>query len=255
MTDMDLVIKVCSLGRSARSSSGVKLRQPLSEVKVIAEAAVLERVKKFGDIILDELNVKSLSLSTRRDELIEFVVKPLPSVLGKKHGKMYPSVREAIEKTDQKKLVSTLEKGTSADLKVGKKNVKLLPEEVKIESRAREGYALSEEDKVVVGVKTLITGGLEDEGLARDIVRRIQNQRKEANFNIADIIETYYEAGPKLSKVFETFGDYIAAETLSATIRRAEPPAKVHIATYKIAGETLKIGLTQIKKGLKLNTV
>jgi len=84
---------------------------------------------------------------------------------------------------------------------------------------------------------------LKTEGLARDIVRRIQNQRKDAGFDIADQIQTYYETGPKLTEVFVTHGDYIAAETLSIFIRKAKPSKGAHVANYKIEGESLRIGL------------
>ncbi len=248
MANMDLTIKVCSLGRAARSSSGIKLRQPLSEVVIVSEEPALERIKQLGDIIVDELNVKALSLSTSRDELIEYVVKPLPSVLGRKYGMMYPKVQETVKGMDQKMLASALGKGQGVDLKVGVQGIRLLPEEVEVETKAKEGYALSEGDGILVGVKTLMTGDLEDEGLARDIVRRIQNQRKEANFNISDVIETYYEAGAKLARVFEAFKDYIANETLSGSMHKTEPPQGAHVSSYKIAGEDLKIGLVRIKK-------
>ncbi|MDH5780728.1 MAG: DUF5915 domain-containing protein, partial [Candidatus Bathyarchaeota archaeon] len=94
------------------------------------------------------------------------------------------------------------------------------------------------------------------EGVARDIVRRIQNQRKEAGFDIADEIETYYEAGPWSTEVFRTCEDYIASETLSTSIRKAEPPARAipveaYVAEYEIEGDTLKLGLIRKKKTSK----
>jgi len=107
----------------------------------------------------------------------------------------------------------------------------------------KEGYSIVEEEEITVGVNTIIAGNLEMEGLARDIVRRIQNQRKEAGFNIADYIETYYETGPKLTEVFTDFGEYISEETLSVSIYRAKPPEGAHVAEYEIKGEDLRIGL------------
>jgi len=220
MADMDLAVKVCGLGRSARSKAGIKLRQPLSSVVIVAEEAVLERIKRMKNIIVEELNVKNLSLRTRRDELIEYVVKPLPELLGRKYGRLFPKIREAVAKMDAKTLAQSIEKGASISLEVDGQSVELLPEEVEVVTQPKEGYSLSEEGDLLVAIKTVVTDDLKKEGLARDIVRRIQNQRKEADFNIADWIETYYETGPRLTEVFEAFGDYIAAETLSISIRR-----------------------------------
>ncbi len=248
MEDMDLAIRVCSLGRSARSKAGVKLRQPLSEVRVAAAGAILERIEKLNDVIVDELNVKKLSMTTDRDELVEYVVKPRPDVLGKKYGKLFPRIREAVSSLDQKTLASTLENGLGVDLRVDGQSVELLPEDVDIVTQPRGGYSLSEDGDVFVAINVTLTADLKGEGLAHDIVRRIQNQRKEADFNIADWIETYYVAGPELTEVFETFGDYIAAETLSASLRKAEPPEGFHVATYRIDEESLKIGLRRAKR-------
>ncbi|MEM2111964.1 MAG: class I tRNA ligase family protein [Candidatus Bathyarchaeia archaeon] len=248
LEDMDLVIKICSLGRSARSKSGIKLRQPLSEVKVAADEKILNRVKNFEDLIKDELNVKKLILTKRRDELTEYVVKPLPEVLGRKYGGLLPKIQEAVANMDPQTVASTFEKGLSVDLKVGEQTIKLLPEEVKVTIQPKKGYSLSEEDEVLVAVNIIVPKDLEKEGLARDIVRRIQNQRKEAGFNIADQIETYFEAGPNTVEVFEDFGDYIAAETLSVFIRRGKPPERAHVAEYKIGEETIKIGLRRVRE-------
>ena len=126
--------------------------------------------------------------------------------------------------------------------------MEVLPEEVEVTTGPKQGYSLSEEEGLSVAVDVKLRTDLKEEGLARDIVRRIQNQRKEAGFNIADLIETYYVAGPKLSQVFENYEEYIASETLTATMREGSPPKEAHKATYKIEGEPLTIGIKQVKK-------
>mgnify|MGYP000223935646 CR=1 FL=1 len=243
MADMDLAIKVCSLGRSARSRSGIKLRQPLSKMLVIADSQSLERIRKLKDLIIEEMNVKDLHLSTEKEEALEYLVKLRPQILGKKYGKLFPKIREAVEKMDAKSLADSFNKGESVTLEIEGERIELLPEEAEVQTHPKEGYAIAEENEILVAIDTRITDELRKEGLARDIVRRIQNQRKEANFKIADWIETYYEAGPELSAVFEEFKDYISNETLSKIIRKSEPPKDAHVATYKIGGETLRIGL------------
>jgi len=107
---------------------------------------------------------------------------------------------------------------------------------------------LSEEEGIAVAVEVVLPADLKEEGLARDIVRRIQNQRKEAGFNIADQIETYFEAEAKIAEVFRDFGDYIAAETLSVSLNEGRAPMEAHKATYKIGGEAVTIGLKRVKK-------
>jgi isoleucyl-tRNA synthetase len=248
MGGMDLTIKVCSLGRSARSKAGIKLRQPLSTAKVFADETLLKRIRSFEDIIVDELNVKNLSFVTQKEEIIEYSVKPLPQVLGKKYGKLYPKIKEALTKLDAKTTAHSLSEGKSVRLKVNRKIIELLPEEVEVTTEPKPGYSLSEEEGIAVAVEVTMPADLKEEGLARDIVRRIQNQRKEAGFNIADLIETYYKAGPKISRVFKDFGDYIAAETLSVSLSKEVPPREAHTANFRIEGESLEIGLVKAKK-------
>lgn len=246
--DMDLAIRVSSLGRSARNKAGIKLRQPLLRAKVAAERAVLERLQRLTDLIKDELNVKELDLTPQKEELVDYEIHLLPQVLGKKYGPLFPKLRALVAKMDANTLALAFQKGLSVDVEVDGRRVTLLPEEVEVRIQPKKGFALAEEQGILVDVDTVITKELEKEGLARDIVRRIQNQRKEAGFDIADTIETYYDTGPKLVEVFTAFGDYIAAETLSTSLNKAKPPKKSHVANYKIDGEPLRIGLVRTQK-------
>jgi len=243
MTDMDLAVKVCGLGRSARNKAGIKIRQPLQEVKVVAERTMLKRLEEFTDLIRDELNVKELALTTQKRQLVKHEIIPLPHLLGKKYGKLFPKLRASIAAMDAEALIQSLQKDQSVEVKVDDQVVSLLPEEIEVRTQPKEGYVLVEEQGIIVGVNTVVREELKTEGLARDIVRRIQNQRKDAGFDISDQIETYYETGPKLTEVFITHGDYIAAETLSIFIRKDKPPKGAHVANYKIEGESLRIGL------------
>jgi isoleucyl-tRNA synthetase len=144
---------------------------------------------------------------------------------------------------DADAILQTLKKDQSFEIEVDGDVITLLPKEVEVRTQPKEGYMVEEEQGIIVGVCTVVTKELKKEGLAREIVRRIQNQRKDAGFEIADQIEVYYEAGPRLCEVFITHGDYIASETLSISIRKAEFPEQAYVADYKMDGESLKIGL------------
>ncbi|MFQ5758256.1 MAG: isoleucine--tRNA ligase [Candidatus Bathyarchaeia archaeon] len=251
MADMDLAVKVCGLGRSARNKAGKKLRQPLRMAKVVAEEDMLERLRRLTDLIKDELNIKELVLTTQKEELVNREIQLLPHVLGKKYGRLFTKLCATVASMDTDALLQKLQEDQSVEVKVDDQVISLLPEEVEVRTRPKEGYALAEEQGILVGVDTMITEELKKEGLARDIVRRIQNQRKDAGFDIADRIETYYEAGPRLAGVFITQGDYIASETLSIMIQKAEPPTGAHVADYKIDGESLRLGLLRTQKNVK----
>jgi isoleucyl-tRNA synthetase len=251
IAEMDLVIKICGLGRSARSQAGIKLRQPISDVRIISNHDVIKKIGKFEDIIKDELNVKELLPSTNREDVLKYIVKPQPRVLGRKYGKLLPTIENLIEKMDQKTLASNFEKGLKLELKINGQRIKLLPEEIEVTTVPIDGYTFSEEENIIVAVNYNITPELQIEGLARDIVRRIQNQRKDAKFNIDDYIQIYYETGPQLKYVIQSCKDYISSETLSTSIRNEKPPEEVQFKNYKIGNEELRIGLLRIEKKRK----
>ncbi|MEM2647518.1 MAG: isoleucine--tRNA ligase, partial [Candidatus Bathyarchaeia archaeon] len=207
MRDMDLVIKVCSLGRAARNKAGIKLRQPLAETKVIASTEVLNRVRKLEYLILDELNVKRLSFTTDRSEVISYVIKPVPELLGKKYGRLFQKVGEIIAGMNPLEVINIVKDRGYLIISIDGQEVKILPEEIKIVEQPKSGWEFSEEGGLLVAINTIIPAELKLEGLAKDIIRRIQNQRKEAGFSISDQIETHYEAGPVLAEVFEVFGE------------------------------------------------
>jgi isoleucyl-tRNA synthetase len=94
-----------------------------------------------------------------------------------------------------------------------------------------------------VALDTTITPELRSEGLAREIVRRVQAMRKNADFNIEDRILTYYQADGDLARVFQAWGDYIQAETLSTELIPGAPPAEAHVETHKIDGMPVVLGI------------
>jgi isoleucyl-tRNA synthetase len=243
IADMELAIRVSSLGRSARSTSGVKLRQPLAKAMVVASKAERERLARLTDLVVDELNVKSLDFADRVADLVEYEIGLLPSVLGKKHGPLFPRLRAAVADLDADALALAFQSGLPVDVEVDGQTLTLLPEEVEVRFKPREGYAVAEERGLVVGVDVVITPELEAEGLARDLVRRIQNARKEAGFDISDRIATTYQTGKKLAAVFAEHADYIAAETLSLSLTEGEPHEGAYVEEFKLAGEAFKIGV------------
>jgi len=182
---------------------------------------------------------------------MDYKVRLLPEALGKKYGSLFPRVRSAVASLDANVVAQKLLDDLSIEVSVGGNIVTILRDEVEVSTAPKQNYSVAEEEGITIGVNVVLTEELRREGLARDIVRRIQNQRKEANFNIADEIETYYVAGPKLVEVFADYGDYIAAETLSTKTKRSEPPKSAHVSQYEIGEETLKVGLLQERKSRK----
>jgi len=243
-----LAVTICGLGRSARSKCGMKLRQPLAVAKVVASSEVIEAVRSLSELIREELNVKELDLGSDREDLLEYVVELIPEVSGARHGKLLPKLRDTISRMDPKIFVSAYEGNTKVEVVVDGRPVTVSPDEIRISTKPREGWLVVEEGETLVGVEKTIPEDLKVEGLARDLVRRVQDQRKKAGFNIDDRIVIYYDAGPNNLRAFSTFGRYIEAETLADALKRETPPAGSHIAEYKLAGEKLTVGLVKVTR-------
>jgi isoleucyl-tRNA synthetase len=229
LDQMALAMQIAALGRSARSTSNVKLRQPLARVRVFVGKQAPQLADNLVDLVTDELNVKAVEFVEQEGDLVEYEIGLLPNLLGPKHGKRFPLLRRAVAGADARALARRFQAGLTATVELddGGPAVELAPDEVEVRSHGREGYAVAEEKGLVVAVDINITPELAREGLARDLVRRVQTMRKEAGFQLDDRIVTYYQAGDELGAVVQAWADYIQAETLSVDLVRGPVPGDV----------------------------
>ena len=242
---MALAMQIAALGRSARSTSNVKLRQPLARARVYAgdRAADLE---DLAELVTDELNIKALESVASQADLVEYEIGLLPNVLGPKYGKRFPLLRRAVAAGDATALARRFQAGLSAEVELddGGPAVRLLPEEVEVRLRGREGYAVAEEKGLVVAVDVILTPELEREGLARDLVRRIQAMRKEADFQLSDRIVLYYASDEEINAVVAGWADYIQAETLSRELVPGTVPGDLdREESFKLEGHPVTLGV------------
>jgi isoleucyl-tRNA synthetase len=245
--DTQLVMRVVSLGHGARNRAGIKVRQPLAQALVkTREAAEVESLNRLADQVVDELNTKELVFLEEASQVVDYQLSPVPSLLGKKHGALFPKIRAAVAGMDAAAtmdLARRLQADQSVEVVADGQTVTLLPEEVEVQLSAKEGYAVVEEAGYLVAVATELSEDLVQEGLAREIVRRIQIMRKEADFRIEDYITAYYRADPTLCKVLEEYGDYIKQETLSTALIEAEAPAEDYVQTLEIDGRSITLAV------------
>jgi isoleucyl-tRNA synthetase len=245
MEEMDMALNLSSVGRAARSQAKIKLRQPLAEVVLVAPLEKVKMIENILDILREELNVKSIRIETDSSAIRSLTAHPVASILGRKHGKNYPKVSDALKALEEES-VSKLAKGESITIVVDGTPVEVLSEEVELRTVPKEDYSIVEEHDMLVGVHTALTEALESEGLARDIVRRIQALRKEADFEINDHIRVYYMGSPDVEEVFNEEAEYIMAETLSDELINGKAPADAKAQDYEIDGEEMRLGLQKI---------
>ena len=228
-----LAMRLSSLGRAARTRAGIKVRQPLERVLVKLrepeEAALLERV---APQVQDELNVKEVGTFDDDREVLRFEARPDMSMLGPKYGAEAGKIVQALSAADPAEVRSLVESG----LPVKVPGFTLEPGEVAVVSSDNPGYSAVSEGGYTVAVTVDISPELALEGLARELVHRIQNMRRSAGFDIADHITTYYRGAKELDEVVSGHGDYIRQETLSRELVNGSPPQGAYAETHKVNG-------------------
>ncbi len=244
---MSAVREAATLGHSIRSSNNLKVRQPLALALIATDPRHREELTQLLDLLADELNVKSVRFVAEEGELVTYRLLPANRVLGPKYGQQFPLVRKALSEIDAGKAVTTLHAGQPLQLQLADgTEVALAPDEVLIQSQAREGFGVAGEGGLVVALDTTITPELELEGLAREVVRRVQELRKQADYALTDRIEVEYRAEGKLREALTEYGSVIADEVLADHLKAAEMPAGDTSLQDEIDGCAVTLGVRRI---------
>lgn len=232
---MELAQRVTSMVLSLRKKEHVIVRQPLRCISVPVTAPQLrEDLELVKQLILDEVNVKELRYADA--DLLEKTVKCNFRVMGKKYGKLMKAVSAAIAALTQPQ-IAVLEAEQSLALTIEGQTVTIERADVEIVSRDMPGWTVANDGTLTVALDLEITPQLRREGLAREVVKRIQTFRKESGFEITDRINVVFESHDRLKEAIEAFKDYIAAQVLANSINFAE----------SLSGETAEFDFTDFK--------
>ena len=244
--DMATVMKLVSLGHSARQKANRKVRQPLSEAAFsVGNVSERKAVEAFAELIADELNVKRVRLLDSSTEAVAHTIKPLPKQLGQKYGNKFPAIQKAILAMDAESAARTLMDGVPLKVEAGGETFEVLDDEVEVKAVAKEGFAVAEEGAYVAALVTELTPELVRDGLAREFVRRAQDLRKSAELEVADRIRMFVVASEGLKAAVEEHRDYVTSETLTVDLQFMPPPADAFTASDSFDGETLTVGLVK----------
>jgi isoleucyl-tRNA synthetase len=218
------VLKTVSVGHSLRHAAQVKVRTPLSEIFVHSPyPAELEWLgsEEFAFLVRDELNIKKSTLLDDPGTYVEYRVKADFSKLGKRFGKNMKQAARSLEALDAGSVKSLLSKGEISMELAGEKQI-ITREEVQILQETAEGFAAGADGDLTVILDTRLTPELIKEGMARELVNRIQNFRKESGFEVSDRIKLSFRAPEEVSVVLREFGEHICVETLAELLEEGE---------------------------------
>lgn len=242
---MDTVQKAVSMGRSLRYQFNLKIRQPLRSVELVTRNPKEKTVLlEMEDSIREELNVKNVVFHDKEDELVEYKAKANFRILGKELGGLMGEAAKKIQNLGQDEIQSILDGGVLS-LDVGGKLVELTGDKIIVDRLEKEHLKVINEGTLTVGLDTQLTKELIQEGQVRDLVRGIQNLRKEKGLDVVDRICLSVSGSPSMKEGFESFTDFIASETLASEILWVEKPDQSSFVSIETNEE---VWLVDLKK-------
>jgi isoleucyl-tRNA synthetase len=243
--EMDAAMQVVSAVLALREARQLRVRLPLSEMIVVpANESQAKALVRFRDHVLDELNIKSLRVERDAAALVRYEIKPNMKLLGPKYGKEGGKVRELLGKQDPAAVARAAAAGQPVKLEADGKTWELLPDEIVVQKHEAENMAVTEDHGLMVAINTLITPELEKEGLSRDLVRHIQQMRKEADFDLLDRIQVAWETEDEtLREVLALHGEHISGETLCVKLYPGHSESAKEI---KLGGKTIRLAVEKV---------
>ena len=215
---MDIAQKVASMILGLRRKVNIKVRQPLNKIMIPAlNPDFREKFEAIKSLVLNEVNVKSVDYITDTSDILVKKIKPDFKTLGPRYGKMMKQVGNAISSLTQDKILK-FEKEGICEISINDKTIQLKLNDVEIVSEDIPGWLVATEGNITVALDIHIDEQLKNEGIARELINRIQNIRKENGFDVTDKIEIQIEKHEAINNAVEEHGDYIGSQTLARKI-------------------------------------
>ncbi|MDP4116500.1 MAG: DUF5915 domain-containing protein, partial [Bacteroidota bacterium] len=243
---MEIAQKVVYLTRAMRAKANLKVRQPLAKIMVVVENEKREALAKMKEVILEEVNIKDLIILEDDSEIVNKSAKANFKSIGPKFGKKVKAVSAAILKLGKEE-IKKLENKESITLTIEDEELTIVKEDVEIISSEITGWVVESEEGVTVAIDASLTDDLISEGLAREFVNRIQNMRKDSDYNVIDRIHIRYNAPDKLHNALNQFSSYIANETLASSIEFAPALDNSSVTEWKINEYDCSVHIEKVK--------
>ncbi|HXG91083.1 MAG TPA: isoleucine--tRNA ligase [Blastocatellia bacterium] len=246
LRSMDAILDLVEQGHSARNKAGLKVRQPLREIRVIAaDKSLPGEMQPFLALVTDELNIKRVSFVDSPEGLCTVSARLDAKTAKPKYGRLFAALQNALSQKPAAEIEAQLKRDEAVTLEADGQTINLSPEEVIIEKRGESGWEVAEGNGFLVAISTGLDTELIREGLVRDLVRHIQNLRKEIGLDVADRIRINYFASDELAAAVSAHSDYLAGETLAVELSRSTAPLDSPHA-IKLGGESIQLAIDKV---------
>ncbi len=239
---MDLVRDLVGLGRASREAAKIKVRQPIQ--KVLIDGKYEELISDLTPLIKEELNVKEVEFTTDLKEYMNFSLKPNFKVAGPILGSKIKAYGKALASLDASVVVPKLQSGETVTIDLDGEDFEVSEELVMINTDAKEGFNVTIENNLFVILDTTLNQELLNEGFAREFISKIQQMRKNNEYEMMDNIEIKYSGDEDITKAVEEFADYIKSETLALKLESVE--ATDELETCNLNGHDTGIVLKRV---------
>lgn len=209
---MEELLKIIVMGRSMRSTSNIKNRQPLSKLYITSDKKL---DKAYLDLLKDELNIKEIMYIDDPTMFIDYNLKPQLRTLGKKYGKHVPAIREHLQNADGSKVMELVNQGLVYEFMLDDVKIELEKDDILSETKQKEGHVSLSDYNITTVLDTNLDDLLIEEGFVRELVSKIQTMRKDADFNVTDKILYSIEKSERLLEIALKNSDWINKETLA----------------------------------------
>jgi len=253
---MSHIRTLATLGRAAREEAGVKVRQPLGRMVCVvplagvvfrgAEARAEAMLEELGPLLAAELNIKKVEFISSADDLVTLNAKPNFRSLGKKFGKNTPLASEAVHVLSSEAL-REFEAGKPLYISVENESRELSAEDLTIVRRASGEMVVKEEGGYFAALDPVVTRELRQEGLARELVSRVQKLRKESGFAVSDRVTLLVGAGAEIREAVQAFQKWIAEEVLAVRVSVGDNIEATHAThAFDLDGQSVEVALDRV---------
>ena len=243
---MSLAQRVSSMVLALRRKVNIKVRQPLGKILIpVLDPAMGRHIEAVRSLIMNEVNVKHIELVSETTGLITKRIKPNFKTLGPKYGKYMKQIA-ALTAAFTQEQIAAIEAAPETVLDLGGERIAVTPADFEITSEDMPGWLVTSEGKLTVALDITVTDSLRREGVARELINRIQNIRKDSGLEVTDRIRVEIEAKEAVVEAVAAYADYIGQQTLAREVRTTAVPEGEFVVDSEIDEEPLKIAVTKL---------
>ena len=240
---MSLAQRVSSMVLALRRKVNIKVRQPLTKILIpVLDPTTAERIEAVKTLVMNEVNVKQIELISDTTGVITKRIKPNFKTLGPKYGKYMKQIAALVAGFTQEQ-IAAVERDAETVLDIAGEKVVTTPADYEITSEDMPGWLVTSEGRLTVALDITVTEELRREGVARELINRIQNIRKESGFEVTDKIDVEIERTALTEGAVEQFADYIASQTLAVGVKCTNTPAGSFVVDSDVDDEPVKIAV------------